>query len=106
MSGRCIFAAALIPAAPGAVEQLAMLGFVAVGAQQLPVAAVGRIVVVIAVPVMDFEQLHVRPREFPRAPAADPRIELERQRPVTLLAHGPRAPAFRDCAVEPAGVRY
>ena len=82
-----------------------MLGLVAVGAQQLPVAAVGRVVVVIAVPVMDFEQLQVRARELPRAAAADSGIELERLLAVALLALGLRATGLRDDAIEPSGIK-
>jgi hypothetical protein len=43
-------------------------------------------------------------REFPRAPAADPRIELERLLAVTLRALRLRAPGVRDDAVQPAGI--
>jgi len=81
-----------------------VLGLVAVGAQQFPIAAIGGIVVVIAVPMVDFEQLQVSTRELPRAPAADPRIELERLLPVTLLALRLRAPGLGDDAVQPAGI--
>ena len=81
-----------------------VLRLMAISAQQLPVAAVGRVVIVIAVPMVDFEQLQVRMRELPRAPAADPRIELERLLAVTLRALRLRAPGVRDNAVQPAGI--
>src|SRR5258706_11364559 len=55
VGGRCILTAARITAAPGVVEDLPVLGLVTVGAQQLPVAAVGRVVVVVAVAMMDLE---------------------------------------------------
>ena len=90
--------------APGAVEVTPVLRLVAIGAQKFPVAAIGGIVVVIAVPMVDFEQLQVRMRELPRAPAADPRIELERLLAVTLRALRLRAPGLRDDAVQPAGI--
>jgi hypothetical protein len=59
---------------------------------------------VIAVAVMDFEQLQVRVREFARAPAADPRVELERLLAVTLLAPRGCTPGFRNDAVQTASV--
>lgn len=52
--------------------------FVAVGAEQLPVAAVGRVVVVIAVFVMHFQELEIGVREGARAAAADPRVDFQR----------------------------
>ena len=104
MGGRGIAAAGPVSAAAGAVEELAMLGLVAVRAQQLPVAAVGRIVVVVAVAVMDLEQLQVGVRERARATAADPRVELERLLAVALLTPGSRAASFRNDAVQAASV--
>src|SRR5262249_22481708 len=59
-------------------DEALMLVLVAVGAQQLPVAAVRRIVVVIVVAVMDFQQLQIAMREVAAAPPAHPRIDLER----------------------------
>src|ERR1051326_379510 len=54
-----------------------VLVLVAVHAQQLPVAAVGRIVVVVAVLVVHGELAHALAAELARAAAADPRQDLE-----------------------------
>ena len=59
----------------------------AVQAQQFPVAAIGRVVVVIMVPVMNGQLTKVGVCEFAAAAAADPRIDLERLLSVTLFAH-------------------
>jgi hypothetical protein len=53
-----------------------MLAVVAVQAQQLPVAAVGRIVVVIVVAVVDGELAHIGARELAGAAPADPGVYL------------------------------
>ena len=58
----------------------------AVQAQQLPVAAIGRVVVVIVVPVMNGQLAKVGAFELTRAATADPRIDLERLLSVTLFA--------------------
>src|SRR5688500_15409213 len=59
--------------------QLALvLVVVAIQAEQLPVAAVGRIVVVVVVAVMDGALAQVLAREFPGATSADPGIDLQR----------------------------
>jgi len=89
-----------VRAMPGAVEVFPMLRFVAVGAEKLPVAAIGRVVIVIAIPMMDFEQLQICPREFAGAAAANPRIELERLLAIPLLARLAIASRFRDDAIE------
>src|SRR5512143_1820347 len=51
-------------AARRGLEQLLVLVVVAVHAQQLPVAAVGRVVVVVAVAMVDGELAHVLVREL------------------------------------------
>jgi len=48
---------------------------VAVKAKQLPVATVGRVVVVIVVLVMNGQFTQVRARKLAAAPTADPRID-------------------------------
>ena len=58
----------------------------AVQAQQLPVAAVGRVVVVIMVPVMNSQLTKVGVCEFAATSTADPRIDLERLLSITLFA--------------------
>src|ERR1700739_260512 len=58
----------------------------AVKAQQLPVAAVRRIVVVIVVAVVDRQLAQVGLGEFAAAATADPRIDLEGLLPVALFA--------------------
>ena len=63
-----------------------MLIVVAVEAQQFPVAAVGWIVVVVVIPMVDREFMKVSAREFAPASSADPRIHLERLFPIALFA--------------------
>src|SRR5438477_12889914 len=58
----------------------------AVQARQCPVAAIGRVVVVIVVPVMNSQLAKVGVCEFAAAATADPRIDLERLLSVTLCA--------------------
>ncbi len=78
-------AASVIPIA--ARFQLPLVFVVmAVQAQQLPVAAVGRVVVVIMVPVMDSQLTKVGVCEFAAAATADPRIDLECLLSITLFA--------------------
>lgn len=63
-----------------------MFVVVAIGAEQLPVAAVRRIVIVIVVFVMDCQFSYFFAGEFPSAFPANPREDLERPLPVTLLS--------------------
>jgi hypothetical protein len=65
-----------------------VLVVVAVEAQELPVAAVGRVVVVVVVLVMDRQLVQSGTAELSRATRADPRIELQRLLAVGLLALG------------------
>ena len=76
-----------------------MLIVVAVEAQQFPVAAVGWIVVVVVIPVVDCEFMKVFAREFAPASSADPRIHLERLFPIALLALLSGMSGFRNGAV-------
>ena len=71
-----------------------MLIVVAVQAQELPVAAVGRIVAVIVIAVMDRQLANVGMSEFTGAAAADPGVDLERLLPITLFALLRSAPRF------------
>src|SRR6266542_1460943 len=77
-----------------------MLVLVAVGAQQLPVAAVFRIVVVIVVPVVHLEQAQIGMGEFPATASANPRIHLQRAVAVALSTLFARSSCFRDDAIE------
>ena len=91
------------PARPRRFELPLVLVVVAVEAQQLPVAAVRRIVVVIVVAVMHGQLAQVRARELARAAAADPRIDLQRLLAIALLALLGCAPRVGDDPVELAG---
>ena len=83
-----------------------MLIFVTVYAQQFPVAAVDRIVVVIVVPVVHRQQLDIRAREFACASSADPRIDPERLFAVGHIPLFPVAPCFGDNTIQLAAVRW
>src|SRR5215471_15498566 len=78
-----------------------MLVIVAVDAKQLPVAAVGRIVVVVVIAMMNGELPDRRCVEFAAASPADPRVDLERPLAISLFALIARASRFGDDAVEP-----
>src|SRR5207244_7386327 len=78
-----------------------MLVVVTVDAQQFPVAAIGRIVVVVVIAMMDGELPHGRVVELAPAATADPRVDLECPLAVTLLAFVTCASSFGDDAVEP-----
>ena len=58
----------------------------AVQTQQLPVAAIAWVVVVIVVPVMNGQLTKVSVREFAPAATADPWIDLQRLLSITLFA--------------------
>ena len=60
---------------------------VTVDAQQLPVAAVGRIVVVVMVLVMDRQFFQFLAGEFASATPTDMREQRERPLPITLLSN-------------------
>jgi len=68
-----------------------MLIVMAVDAQQLPVAAVGRIVFVVVVLVVDREIAQRLAAELAPAPAADPGIDFERFLPIGLRSFFLRA---------------
>ena len=55
---------------------------VAIGAEQFPIAAVRRIVVVIAILVVDFQELQIALVERARAASAYPWRQLERLSPI------------------------
>jgi hypothetical protein len=58
-------------------QALGVLGLVAIDAEVLPVAAVARIVVVVAVLVVDGQQVEVLLVELARAARADPAVKRE-----------------------------
>jgi hypothetical protein len=78
-----------------------VLVFVAVDAQQLPVAAVGRVVVVVVVPVVDRQFPEPFSRKLPPAAAADPGKELEGPFAVALLPFPAASPRLGDDPVHP-----
>src|SRR5688572_32512427 len=80
---RLLFFAAA--ARPGILEARVLV-LVAVDAQQLPVRAVGRVVVVVAVDVVHGELAQPRGGEFARAAGADPGQELQRLLAVVRIA--------------------
>jgi hypothetical protein len=73
---------------------------VAVQAQEFPVAAIGRIVVVIMVPVMDGQLAHIPVREFPATATTDPRVDLQSPFPVPLRALVGESPCFCNDAIK------
>ena len=93
-----------IAAGTGSFQLPLMLVVVAVQAKQFPVAAIGRVVVVIVVAMMDRQLAQVGAREFACAAAADPRVDLQRQIPVVLLARFRVAACVGDDPVQLARV--
>src|ERR1043166_3908570 len=67
-------------------DAAAMLVLVAVRAEVLPIAAVGRIVVVVAVFVVHREQMQVGLIELARALCANPSVDLQRPGAIALQA--------------------
>jgi len=84
--GRDAAAFASVSPLGGGFQLPLVLVVMAVQAQQFPVAPIGRIVVVVMIPVMDRQLAQVGPCEFAAAATADPRIDLERLLPVSLFA--------------------
>src|SRR5262245_10892698 len=84
-----------------AIEKPPVLVLVTVGTKQLPVAAIRRIIVMVVVPVVDLEKLHIRAVEFPGASTADPRIHLQSLFSVIPLAPLARAACLCDHPVQP-----
>jgi len=65
-------------------ERTGMLVVVAVDTEVFPVAPVGRVVEMVAVPVVNGEEVEVVKGEFPAAFGADPAIKLEGALPVIV----------------------
>jgi hypothetical protein len=79
--------------------------FVTIGAQKLPVASIGRVVIVVVIAMMDFEQLQVGVRELAAAASTYPRINPECLLTVTLCALFACAPCLGDNAVKASMIR-
>ena len=77
---------------------------VTVKAEQLPVASIGWIVIVIVVFVMDRELTELFTAEFASAPPTDPGIHLERLPPIGLLPLIPVAQCLGKNLVLPIGI--
>ena len=77
---------------------------VTVETQQLPVAPIGGIVVMVVVLVMDRELTQFFATEFASAPRTDPGIHLERLRPIGLLPLIAVALRFGKNLVLPVGM--
>src|SRR5687767_2167378 len=97
-----------LPAGPRGIARLGVLHprvlvLMAVDAEQLPVAAVGRIVVVVAVLVVHGELAQPLAAEFARAAAADPRQDLERLLAIRARPLGLRLFRLGDDAVHRLG---
>jgi hypothetical protein len=83
-----------------------VLIFVTVDTQQLPVAAVRRIVVVVVILVMNREFSNFSPREFSPASGTDPRKNLERSLPIGLFPKLLVAPSLGDNLIRPLGLLW
>lgn len=81
-----------------------MLVVMTVKAQQFPIAAIRRVVVVVVIAMMDGELAQVGAREFPRTPTADPWIDLQRLLTIALGAPIGRVARFCNDAVQPARI--
>ena len=77
---------------------------VAIDTEQFPVAAVGRIVVVVVIPVVHSEFAHVGPCELAGATAADTWIDLQGLLAIALLAGFGGSSRLRDDAIELARI--
>jgi hypothetical protein len=84
----------------GRIEKTTVLVVVAIHAEQLPVAAVGGVIVMIMIAMMYGEFAHVGPRELATASPADPGVKLESLFTITLIAQFPLTLGFSDNAVE------
>ena len=81
-----------------------MFVVVAINAEQFPVAAIGRVVLVVVVLVMDRELVQVGLRKLARAAATDPWKQPQGLGAVSLLALVPRTARVGDDSIEPAEV--
>lgn len=72
----------------------------AIDTQQLPVAAVRRVVLVVMILVMDREFTEFLAREFAPAPCADPWEQLERSLPIGPLPTFSLAPGLGNKLIQ------
>lgn len=86
---------------PGIVQLAGMFVFMAVGAEEFPIAAVRRIVIVIAVLVMDFQQLQIAVRKRTCTSPAHPRKEFQCLRPITGGPFIGVAPGISNHLIQP-----
>ena len=100
---RCRFAA---PDSSPGIEIPGVLVVMAIQAEQLPVAPVGRVVIVVVVPVMHCQLVQVFVREFAHAATAEPRINLESSLPIALFALLPVASRLGDYPIQPVVIRF
>ena len=76
-----------------------------VEAQVFPVAAIGRIVIVIVVLVVYRQLVEVFPGKFPSASRADPGVNPERLFPISFLSFVRGLACFPDYLVQLVGVK-
>src|SRR6516162_5617628 len=86
------------------LELARVLVIVTVDAEELPVAAVRRIVVVVVVLVVDGQLVDIGAVELAGAASADPGEELERLLAIGLRTRLAAQPRFGDDAIETSGV--
>jgi hypothetical protein len=103
-SRRLFIAARLRSFIPFLIQILRVLIVVAVDAEQLPIAAVRGVVVVVVILVMDGELTKPLARKFAAAPSTDPWEHLERPLPIGLLLKLSLMPGLGDDLVEPVFV--
>ena len=82
-----------------------MLAIVAVHAQQFPVAAVGRIIIVVAVFVVHRQLVQFLTGKFPAAPRAYPGQYLERSIAVKIAPAHAHLPRLRENVLQLAVIR-
>ena len=76
----------------------------AVHAEQFPVAAVRRVIIVVAVLMVHRQLVKLLAGEFPSAPGADPRQDLERSIPVKIPPPFPQLPRLGKNLLQFAGI--
>jgi hypothetical protein len=92
-------------AAPLQIQGPRVFTVVAVHAQQFPVAAVGRIIVVIAVLMVDRQLVKFLAGKFPSAPGANPRQDLKRLIAVEIASPRPHIVRLGQNVLQFAAIR-
>lgn len=87
------------------IEGARVLAVVAVQAQEFPIAAVGRIVVVVAVLVVHRQLVQFLAGKFPPAPGAYPRQDLERFIAIKIPSPRPHLPRFSENVLQFTAIR-